>query len=89
MNIHPRRIYTLKKIFPQVGRTAERRTTKSGVFKFYSPADLTLLASGNPLLDNQLGCSHCLQALYRSTCCLKQQQRTEGEHLGLMSYRCT
>ena len=70
--------------------TAERRATESGVFRiFYSLADLTLLAIGNPLLDNQLGCSHQLLALHRSTCCLHQHKQTECQHLDLKSYRCT
>ena len=58
-------------------------------FEFYSLADLTLLAFGNPLMDNQLGCSHHLLASYRSTCCLNQHEQTEWKHLGLKSYRCT
>ena len=70
--------------------TAERRATESGVFCiFYSLADLTLLAIGNPLLENQLGCSHQLLALHRSTCCLHQHKQTECQHLDLKSYRCT
>ena len=37
------------------------------VLYFYSLADLSLLAFGNPLQDNQLGCSHHLLASHRST----------------------
>ena len=74
----------------EVSMTAERRATESGVFRiFYSLADLTLLAIGNPLLENQLGCSHQLLALHRSTCCLHQHKQTECQHLDLKSYRCT
>ena len=73
-----------------VSMTAERRATELRVFCiFYSLADLTLLALGNPLLDNQLGCSHQLLALHRSTCCLHQHKQTECQHLDLKSYRCT
>ena len=65
-------------ILIQVSITTERRATESGLFCiFYSLADLTLLASGNPLMDNQLGCSHQLLALYRSTYCLIQYKQTE------------
>ena len=56
---------------------------------FYSLANLTLLAFGNPLLDNQLGCSHISLALYRSTGCLIQPEQTDIHHLVLKSYRCT
>ena len=55
---------------------------------FYSLADHTLLAFGNPLMDNRLGCSHFWRytdhRLPASTLTDRIQQ-----HLVLMSYRST